>query len=587
MNQEIAKIFKEIAIILEADNVPFKPQAYERAAEVIDSLGEDVKETYKRGGLKALEEIPGVGVSLAEKIEEYIKKGRIKYYDGLKKKMPVDITGLKAVEGLGPKRIKELYQKLKIKNVKDLEKAIQTGKVGRLEHFGRRSEENLLRGLKFLKKETGRVILGYILPLAREIEETLKKVPGVKEAVVAGSIRRRQETIGDIDILAIAKDSKKVMGVFTHLPEVESVQSLGPTRSTVRLKVGLEADLRVVPEESFGAALQYFTGDKTHNIKMRERAIARGLKLNEYGLFKSQKSKVKSQKLIRVAGRSEEEIYRALGLDYIEPELRTDSGELAVAEHHRLPKLILYGSLKGDLQTTTNWTDGATSIEEMAVAAQKLGLEYIAITDHTRSLAMAHGLDEKRLAEQGREIDQLNKKIQDSSSKFQVLKSAEVNINKDGSLDIADAALQKLDIVSVAVHSSFRMGKTEMTKRIIRAIEHPLVNILFHPTGRLIQRREAYELDMEAIIKAAKKNNVALELDCFPDRMDLRDVHVRQAITAGVKIVIDTDAHHPEHLKYLELGIGTARRGWATKEDVLNTLPADKLLAWFSKKRRS
>ncbi|MEK7508865.1 MAG: DNA polymerase/3'-5' exonuclease PolX [Patescibacteria group bacterium] len=576
MNQEIAKIFKEIAIILEADNVPFKPQAYERAAEVIDSLGEDVKETYKRGGLKALEEIPGVGVSLAEKIEEYIKKGRIKYYDSLKKKMPVDIAGLKAVEGLGPKRIKELYQKLKIKNVKDLEKAIQTGKVGRLEHFGRRSEENLLRGLKFLKKETGRVILGYILPLAREIEETLKKAPGVKEVVVAGSIRRQQETIGDIDILAMAQDSKKVMEVFTHLPEVESIQSRGPTRSTVRLKVGLEADLRVVPEESFGAALQYFTGDKAHNIKMRERAMARGLKLNEYGLFRGSK---------RITGRSEEEIYRALGLDYIEPELRTDSGELEAAQKHRLPKLIPYGSLKGDLQTTTNWTDGATSIEEMAVAARKLGLEYIAITDHTRSLAMVHGLDEKRLAEQGKEIDRLNKKLQASSFKFQILKSAEVNINKDGSLDIADAALRKLDIVSVAVHSSFRMGKIEMTKRIIRALEHPLVNILFHPTGRLIQRREAYELDMEAIIKAAKKNNVALELDCFPDRMDLRDIHVRQAIAAGVKIVIDTDAHHPEHLKYLELGIGTARRGWATKDDVLNTLPADKLLAWFAKKR--
>lgn len=574
MNQEIAKIFKEIAIILEADNVPFKPQAYERAAEVIDSLGEDVKETYRRGGLKALEEIPGVGVSLAEKIEEYIKKGRIKYYDGLKKKMPVDITGLKAVEGLGPKRIKELYQKLKIKNVKDLEKAIQTGKVGRLEHFGRRSEENLLRGLKFLKKETGRVILGYVLPLAREIEETLKKASGVKEAVVAGSIRRQQETIGDIDILAIAKDSKKVMDIFTHLPEVESIQSQGPTRSTVRLKVGLEADLRVVPEESFGAALQYFTGDKAHNIKVRERAIARGLKLNEYGLFRGSK---------RIAGRSEEEIYNALSLDYIEPELRTDSGELEAAEKHHLPKLISYGSLKGDLQTTTNWTDGATSIEEMVVAAQKLGLEYIAITDHTRSLAMAHGLDEKRLAEQGKEIAKLNSRFKNQN--FRILKSAEVNINKDGSLDIADTALRKLDIVSVAVHSSFRMGKTEMTKRIIRALEHPLVNILFHPTGRLIQRREAYEVDMEAIIKAAKKNNVALELDCFPDRMDLRDVHVRQAIAAGVKITIDTDAHHPEHLKYLELGIGTARRGWATKEDVLNTLPADKLLAWFAKKR--
>jgi DNA polymerase (family 10) len=309
---------------------------------------------------------------------------------------------------------------------------------------------------------------------------------------------------------------------------------------------------------------------------MRERAIARGLKLNEYGLFRDSK---------RMAGKTEEEIYRALGLDYIEPELRTDSGEIEAAEKHRLPKLIPYDSLKGDLQTTTNWTDGAAPIKDMAQAAQKLGLEYIAITDHTRSLAMAHGLDEKRLVGQGREIDRINEGFRVKGLGFRVLKSAEVNINKDGSLDIVDAALRKLDIVSVAVHSSFRMSKTEMTKRIIRAMEHPLVNILFHPTGRLIQRREAYELDMGAVIKAAKKNNVALELDCFPDRMDLRDMHVRQAIAAGVKIVIDTDAHHPEHLNYLELGIGTARRGWAAKDDVLNTLSVEKLLAWFGRKR--
>lgn len=574
MNQAIAQIFQEIALILAGQSVAFKPRAYEKAAEAIATWSEDVKDVYSRGGLKALEVIPGVGASLAEKIEEYIKTGKIKEYQKLKKKLPVDVVGLSAVEGLGPKRIKELYQKLKIKNVAGLEKAIRGGQIERLEHFGRRSEENLLRSLSFLKKETGRVLLSEALAMAQALEKQLQKVSGAKKVMVAGSIRRRQETIGDIDLLAIAENSKKVMDAFTAFSEVESVISRGQTRSTVRLKTGLEADLRVVAPESFGAALQYFTGDKAHNIKVRELAISKGYKLNEYGLYKGKKL---------IAGATEKEIYQALGLDYIEPEMRTDNGEIEAATKHQLPQLIKYGSLKGDLQTTTNWSDGATSIAEMAQAAQKLGLEYIAITDHTQSLGVAHGLDEKRLAQQGKEIDKLNAGYRTKGIKFRILKSAEVNINKDGSLDISDEALKKLDIVSVAIHSSFKMSKAEMTARIIKAIEHPLVNILFHPTGRLIQRREAYEVDMEAVIKVAEANHVALELDCFPDRMDLRDVQVRQAISSGVKIVIDTDAHHPDHLRYLEMGIGTARRGWATAKDVQNTLPVEKLLEWFKK----
>ncbi len=580
MNETIAKIFREMAIILEAQGVPFKPRAYEKAADALTSLGQEVKDVYQSGGLKALKQIPGIGQALAEHIEEFIKTGRVKHYEDLKKKMPVEITELSALEGMGPKTIKTLYKKLKIRNIRDLEKAAQSGRIQKLEHFGRQSEKNILRGLAFLKKEKGRMLLGYILPLAQEIEGELNKVPGVKKVIVAGSIRRQQETIGDIDLLAISANPKRIMDAFVALPEVQTVYSQGLTRSSVRLKIGLDADLRVVLPECFGAALQYFTGDKTHNIKIREIAMARGWKLNEYGLYKEQRTKNKEQ--LRIAGKTEEEIYHKLGLDYIEPEMRTASGEIEAAQKHQLPKLIPYGSLKGDLQTTTNWTDGATSISEMAEAARQLGLEYIAITDHTQSLAMTGGLDEKQLLAQGKEIDKINR-----NSKFRIIKSAEVNILKDGSLDIKDEALKKLEIVSVAVHSAFRMPKAEMTKRIIRAIERPLVNILFHPTGRLIQRREPYEVDMEAIIKAAKKNQVALELDCFPDRMDLRDIYVRQAIQAGVKIVIDTDAHHPEHLKYLNLGVGTARRAWATKNDVLNTLPADKLLAWFARKRKS
>lgn len=580
-NQKLAQIFTEIAMILAGKNVAFKPRAYEKVAEALLALPVDVKEIYQKGGLKALENIPGVGASIAEKIEEFLKTKHVKEYEKLKKLLPVDLAGLSAVEGLGPKRIRELYQKLKIRNIKDLFQAIKKGKVGKLEHFGRKSESNLMRGLKFLKQEHGRMLLGDILPWALELENRLKKIPGVKQAVVAGSIRRRQETIGDIDILVTSDQPKKVMDYFTQMPEVKSVLGRGETKSSVRLSLGLEADLRVVPPESFGAALQYFTGDKNHNVKIRERAIVKGLKLNEYGLFKTQNPKSKIQNLIRVAGETEEEIYRVLGMDCPPPEIRTDSGEIEAAKAYRLPKLIPYGSLKGDLQMHTNWTDGTFSLEEMAQAARKLGREYVAVTDHMQALAMAHGLDESRLRAQGKEIDRLNRQFRSAGQKFRILKGAEINIDKNGDLDITDDARRKLEVVGVAVHSAFHMSKAEMTKRIIKAIEHPGVNILFHPTGRLIQRREAYELDMSAVIKAAKKNKVALELDCFPDRMDLRDSHIRQAIEAGVKITIDTDAHHPDHLKFLELGIGTARRGWATKADVLNTLPVDRLLAHF------
>lgn len=572
INQEIAKIFRQIAFILEAFDVPFKPRAHERAAEILENLTQDVEEIYNLGGTMALKKIPGIGEALAGHIVEYIKTKHIKELNDLRRKFPVEIEELSKVEGLGPKKIRELYEKLKIKNLVDLEKAVQQNKIASLPGFGKKSEENIKRGIEFLKKSTGRLPLGYALPLVRKIVSELEQVTGVKKIVAAGSIRRWQETIGDIDLLVASTEPQKVREAFLNLSEVESVYAQGPTKTMVCLKIGLDADLRVVEPRAFGAALQYFTGDKNHNVKLRELAIKKGYKLNEYGLFKGKTN---------LACATEEEIYKKLGLDCPPPEIRTDSGEIEAAGQHNLPKIIPFGSLKGDLQTTTNWTDGAVSIKEMAEAAKTYGLKYIAITDHTQSLAMANGLNERQLLNQGREIDKLNL----ANKNFRIIKSAEVNINKDGTLDIDEKTLAKLEIVSAAVHSSFRLSKEEMTKRILRAIEYPLLNILFHPTGRLINRREPYEVDMERIIKAAKINQVALELDCFPDRMDLKDVYVRQAVAMGVKIAIDTDAHHPSHFQFLELGIGTARRAWVKKSDVINTWEVEKLLKWAKAKR--
>ncbi|MDP1629154.1 MAG: helix-hairpin-helix domain-containing protein, partial [bacterium] len=393
-NQEIAKIFHEISAFLEMENVQFKPRAYEKAAHSIEALEEDVADIHKKGGLKALEKIPGVGVSIAEKIEEYLKTGCVKEYEKLKKKTPVDVEGLAAIEGVGPKMIKTLYQKLKIKNIDDLEKAAQQGKIRRLEHFGEKTEQNILRGIEFLRKSGGRFILGFVLPEIRQIVEMLKKLPEVEKIEIAGSIRRRKETVGDADILIVSSKPNKVMDYFINLPQVMNVYAKGETKSAVKLKNGMDCDLRVVPPESFGAALQYFTGNKDHNIALRIMAEKKGWKLNEYGIFSAKGGSASGGKDKMIAGKTEEEIYRALELDWIEPEMRENWGEIELGRKHQLPNLIGYNDLQGDLQIQTDWTDGANSIEEMANEAKKLGLKYIAITDHTKSLAMTGGSDE-------------------------------------------------------------------------------------------------------------------------------------------------------------------------------------------------
>ncbi|MFW6130429.1 MAG: DNA polymerase/3'-5' exonuclease PolX [Atribacterota bacterium] len=560
-NQEIAKILYEISEYLEMQDVQFKPRAYEKAAHSIEALEESIFHIYEQKGIKGLDQIPAVGKGMAEKIEELIKTGHLKYYEKLKKKMPVNVKELTAIEGIGPKMVKSLYKHLKIKNIEDLEKAAKAGKIRELEGFGEKTEENILKGIDFLKKSKGRFVLGFIIPQVREVEQKIKNFKGVGKAIVGGSIRRKKETIGDCDLLVTVssdKAAKQVSDFFVNMPEVVHIYNHGKTRCSVKLNNGMDFDLRIVPEKSFGSALQYFTGNKAHNIALRKIAIKKGLKLNEYGLFRNKK---------QIAGKTEQEIYQELGLKWMDPELRTNHGEIKAAQKNKLPDIIGYDDLKGDLQIQTTWSDGSNSIEDYVNQAKKIGLEYIVITDHTKSLAMANGLDEKRLAEQGRQIDKINKKLTD----FRVLKGSEVDILKDGKLDLKDETLKKLDVVGIAAHSNFKSSKKKMTERIIRAMKNPHADILFHPTGRVINRRPAYELDIERIIKAAKQTGTILEINAYPNRLDLKDEYARMAKEHGVKLSIDSDAHSITHLYYLEFGIAQARRGWITKKDVVNT----------------
>lgn len=572
-NQSIGELLREIGEYLAMQEVPFKPRAYGKAAEAIEGLEDGVADAYARGGIAALKNIPGVGASIAETIEEFIKTGRVKYHEELKKKTPVDLEGLSRVEGLGPKSIQKLYKELRVRNLDDLEKTAKAGKIAKLEGFGAKSEEKILKGIAFAKKAGGRVVLGHIMPRVREIEAGIAKVPGVEKAIAAGSVRRRKETVGDVDILAVSAKPGIVMDHFVAMPEVMSVIAKGETKSSIKIKPGINVDLRVVPKESYGAALNYFTGSKDHNVAIRKIAVAKGWKLNEYGLFS-----VKGGKEVRMAGKSEEELYAKFGLDYIEPELRENTGEIEAARAHRLPKLIGYNDLQGDLQVQTSWTDGADSIEVMARAAMARGLKYIVITDHTKRLAMTHGLDEHRIKEQWKEIDRVNKKL---GGAVAILKGSECDILKDGSLDLPDEILSQLDVVGVSVHSYFNLPRAEQTARIKRAMANPHVDILFHPTGRIINRREAYDIDMEAIIMHAKETGTVLEIDAYPDRSDLKDDHIRLCVAAGVKMSIDSDAHSWTHFPYLEYGIAQARRGWAEKKDIVNAWPAEKMLTFL------
>jgi len=573
-NVELGRCFRDLAAYLDMEDVPFKPRAYEKAALAVESYDRPLEEVYREGGVKALRAIPGIGASMADKLEELIKTGKCTLHEQYHARMPVDLAALTAIEGVGPKAVRVLFEQLAVRTVDDLEAAARAGKVRGLPHFGERSEQKILKALAFAQTSGARQPLAAMRPLIEQIAQALARVPGVDQVAIAGSVRRCKETIGDADLLAVARKPDAVMRAFVGLAQVARVLGQGDTKSSVKLAAGLQVDLRVVPAESFGAALCYFTGSKAHNVALRQLAIKRGYKLNEYGLFRGTR---------RLAGRTEEEIYARLGLAYVPPELREDQGEIDAARAGTLPRLVEADALRGDLQTQTDWTDGADSIEAMVQAAKALGLEYVAITDHTRSLAMTRGSDETKLRKQMAEIDRLNGRL----AGIRVLKGAEVNINKDGTLDIDDETLAALDVVGVAVHSHFNLPRAEMTARIVRAMQNPHADILFHPTGRVIQKREPYDVDMDAIIAAAKETGTVLELDAYPDRLDLKDEHVRKAIRAGVPVVIDSDAHSVKHLAFpRQYGVDQARRGWATAADVLNTRPVNDFLAALKRQTR-
>ncbi len=565
-------MLQSISEFLDAQNEDsFKVRAYERAARGVNALETEARDLYAAGGKRALEDIPGVGKSIAEKIAELLTTGRCRSYERLKRAAPFDVSALTAIEGVGAKTARKLYDALGVRTLRDLERAAKAGKLRTLPGFGAKTEENILKGIGFVRKDQGRFVLGFIEGDIVALVEQLRDVAGVRSADIAGSIRRRKETVGDADILVVADDAKRLMDAFVSQPDVVRVYAHGGTKSSVKLASGIDVDVRVIPPESYGAALNYFTGSKAHNVALRNIAIGKGYKLNEYGLFARQSGR-------RVAGENEEGLYRKLGLAYVPPELRENRGEIEAAQEGKLPDLVPYGALKGDLQVQTTWSDGAQSIEEMARAARAAGLEYLLVTDHTKSLTVANGLDAKRLRKQGREIDEVNEKLEAEGVRFRILKGVECDVLKDGTLDLDDEMLAALDIVGIAVHSYFNLPRAAQTARLIAAMRNPHADILFHPTGRVLKEREAYELDIDAVIAAAKETGTVLEVNAFPNRLDLKDEYVRRCISEGVKLAVDSDAHHVSHFGYLKYGVAQARRGWAEAKDVVNTRPLEGML---------
>ncbi len=551
-NQEIADIFYKIADMLDILGVPFKPRAYRRAAIILESLPDDVEEIYKKSGVDGIEKIPGIGKNLSKKIVEYINTGKISKLGELKERVPGDLIKIMNIKGIGPKKVKKIYDELKIAKIEEFRKACKEHKISKIKGFGDKTEELILKGLDNLKEK--RFLLGITLPIAESVVKKLK--PYANKIEIAGSIRRRKETNGDIDILATSPNSN-IMEKFVNLEDVKKILAHGNTKSSVILKNGIQVDLRVVKSDEFGSAIQYFTGSRSHNIKLREIAIKKNMKLNEYGLFKNEK---------RIGGSKEEEIYKLLGLEYIPPEMRENLGEIELAMKNKLPRLIDYKDIKGDSHLHTKWSDGVNTIEEIAKYAINLGYEYIVITDHY-GLKIAHGLDEKRILMEIKKIDELNSKFK----KFRIFSSVEANILPNGNIDVPNSIAKKLDFVIAAVHSKFSLDQKAQTDRIIKAMKNPYVKVIAHPTGRIIFKREPMNIDMERIFNYALKNNILMEINSSIDRLDLNDSNLRLAKKIGVKFVIGTDAHEKSQMNNMKFGIATARRGWIEKNEVVNT----------------
>lgn len=562
-NLEISAIFREITKILEikGDN-PFRIRAYERAAQNIEGLTEDIEDFVKHDRLR---DIPGVGRDLADKIKEYISTGRIKAYEDLKRKIPGGLLDLLNIPSVGPKTAKLLYEKLKIKDISGLEKAIKKNKLQGIFGIKEKTIENILKGIEILKRGRERMTLAQAIQVADEFVRALRKLPEVKKISVAGSLRRQKETVRDIDILVISEKPNKIMDVFTGSPGVATLLAKGETKASVRTKDDVQVDCRVEKDKSFGAALLYFTGSKNFNIKLRQLAIKKGLKINEYGVFRKEKF---------VCGRTEEEIFKILGMPYIEPELREDNGEIELAKKFQLPHLIELKDIRGDLHAHSKWSDGGNTIEEMAQAAKSQGYSYIAITDHSESLKIAGGLSITDLKKKKREIDKINSKLKD----FSVLYGTEVDIDSQGRLDYQDETLKEFDIVVAAIHTGFKQSKSQLTKRLVRACLNKCVHIIAHPTGRLWGTRDAYDIDIDEVLKAARDTHTYLEINAFAQRLDLNGPNCHRAKEIGAKLAIGTDAHIAEQLETMKLGVSVARRGWLTRQDVINTLALDELL---------
>ena len=561
-NSEIAAIFNRYADMLEIKGAnPFKVRAYRNAARTVENIGKPLEELVKEG--YDLTKLPGIGADLSNYIKEIVTTGKFSKLEEIEEEIPPSLVEMLAIEGLGPKRIKTLYEKLHIQSMEDLRRAAESGEIEKLPGFGPTLVQKIIKGVRLAKKAGHRFKWSEAKEYVDDLLEYLGQLK-LSHLVVAGSFRRKKETVGDLDILATAEDFSEVIRHFVKYPKIKEVVSAGSTRSTVILQNDLQVDLRSVEDESYGSALNYFTGSKAHNIELRKIAIELGYKLNEYGLFKVEE---------RIAGKTEEEVYEALGLCYIEPELRENRGEIEACKAGKLPKLIERKDIRGDLHMHTVYSDGKHTIEEMARAAKEMGYEYIAITDHSKRLTVAKGLDEKRVLQQFEEIDRLNEKIDGIT----ILKGMEVDILEDGTLDMSDEILAQMDVVLGAVHYKFNLPKEKQTARVLRAMDNKYLNIIAHPTGRMINMREPIALDMVKILEHAKECGVVMEINSQPDRLDLNDIHAKMAKELGVKMAINTDSHNIFSLYYIEYGINQARRGWCEKEDIINTLPLSKL----------